>query len=185
MFRRGFRAVRPRLEQRDQLLDLERIVVFDDGTLDGVALDDPVSLSFDDLRGLGAQALGHDPALVERARRNVSLTDVATIVYTSGTTGRPKGAVLTHGNIMAMLQSVTEVALLTRRPLLVLSSTESHHRALGVTPRSARRGRRDLVRPLDLNSRSGLAGLQADGLSGGPPRMGEDPRSASRRTSRS
>jgi long-chain acyl-CoA synthetase len=36
------------------------------------------------------------------ARRSVSTpNDTATIIYTSGTTGRPKGCVLTHGNLMS------------------------------------------------------------------------------------
>ncbi|MHA7180725.1 AMP-dependent synthetase/ligase [Arthrobacter sp. MDB2-24] len=37
-------------------------------------------------------------AALEAARSSRSLADAASIVYTSGTTGRPKGCVITHGN---------------------------------------------------------------------------------------
>ena len=40
--------------------------------------------------------------------------DLATIVYTSGTTGNPKGAMLTHGNIASNVLSVTQVLPLQR-----------------------------------------------------------------------
>jgi long-chain acyl-CoA synthetase len=43
---------------------------------------------------------------IEQRRRAVGQESLATIVYTSGTTGHPKGCVLTHGNLAAEVQSV-------------------------------------------------------------------------------
>ncbi|MFC0582041.1 AMP-dependent synthetase/ligase [Micrococcoides hystricis] len=44
---------------------------------------------------------GHEvsDADLDKARRTATLADVATLVYTSGTTGRPKGARITHANL--------------------------------------------------------------------------------------
>ena len=56
---------------------------------------------------IAAEAPSFDEAAVRRIR-DEALTaaprDLATIVYTSGTTGTPKGVMLTHGNIMANLR---------------------------------------------------------------------------------
>ncbi|MGI5150198.1 AMP-dependent synthetase/ligase [Plantactinospora sp. CA-294935] len=52
-----------------------------------------------DLIELVGRGRAVDDAQVETRRRAVTPADVATIVYTSGTTGRPKGCVLTHRNI--------------------------------------------------------------------------------------
>ncbi|MGC5020704.1 AMP-dependent synthetase/ligase [Micromonospora sp. DT47] len=58
------------------------------------------------LAGLGRDV---DDAQIDARRRAVSSGDVATIVYTSGTTGRPKGCVLTHRNILCDVSSATAV----------------------------------------------------------------------------
>jgi long-chain acyl-CoA synthetase len=41
--------------------------------------------------------------------------DLACLVYTSGTTGKPKGAMLTHGNLLSNLEQMAEVPSLAER----------------------------------------------------------------------
>ncbi|MEO3924916.1 AMP-binding protein [Micromonosporaceae bacterium B7E4] len=62
-----------------------------------------------DLIELVARGRAVDDAQVETRRRAVTPADVATIVYTSGTTGRPKGCVLTHRNISCDVAVATAV----------------------------------------------------------------------------
>ncbi|BBE22099.1 long-chain-fatty-acid--CoA ligase [Arthrobacter sp. MN05-02] len=50
------------------------------------------------LASLGATAPTVSDGALEAARSSRTLADAASIVYTSGTTGRPKGCVITHGN---------------------------------------------------------------------------------------
>ncbi|GIU87558.1 MAG: hypothetical protein KatS3mg009_2073 [Acidimicrobiia bacterium] len=91
---------------RDQLAELpalECIVTFDDVD----ALDDPLVRTLEELRALGGETPAVPPA--------VTPEHVATLVYTSGTTGPPKGAVITHKNAMATLRSVTQVVPLTEQ----------------------------------------------------------------------
>ncbi|GAA3285041.1 AMP-dependent synthetase/ligase [Nesterenkonia halobia] len=51
------------------------------------------------LRAIAAHGDGVDEATLEAARSAARLDDVATLVYTSGTTGRPKGVRITHRNL--------------------------------------------------------------------------------------
>jgi long-chain acyl-CoA synthetase len=85
---------------------LERIVVLGD-VPDG--LDHEMLLTFDDLRSLGRQRLEEDPATVDDRARGVRSDAVATLVYTSGTTGPPKGTMITHENVAETIRSITRV----------------------------------------------------------------------------
>jgi long-chain acyl-CoA synthetase len=74
------------------------------GLLKIVILDAPASgapdrtIPWKDLLQAGETAHRADPRRFETARARVSREDLASILYTSGTTGDPKGVMLTHGN---------------------------------------------------------------------------------------
>jgi long-chain acyl-CoA synthetase len=93
------------LEVRDDLPKLDRVVVFDND----VPLDDPFLVSFADLRAGGAARLQREPGLFDARADAVSPDHVATLVYTSGTTGPPKGAMVTHSNIMWTIRSAASL----------------------------------------------------------------------------
>ena len=89
------------LEVKDDLPKLDRLVLFENDD----RLDDPFILGFAQLRAIGAARLEREPDLFEARANAVTPGSLATLVYTSGTTGPPKGAMVSHANIMWTLKS--------------------------------------------------------------------------------
>ncbi len=58
------------------------------------------------LTSVSAVGIGIMDAELERQRSAANLASVASIVYTSGTTGKPKGCEITHGNFVLVARNV-------------------------------------------------------------------------------
>ena len=86
----------PEFEQRfDDLPDLKFLICMDSPPAGSPAI------SLDDLEKKGAQYNGQMP--------QTKASDLAAILYTSGTTGQAKGVMLTHGNITSDIDGVLRI----------------------------------------------------------------------------
>ena len=73
----------------------------------------PELASYESLVAAGRAAFAADPAPVEGGIARGRPEDTAIMLYTSGTTGHPKGVVLTHANLIAASQAYAEMEGLT------------------------------------------------------------------------
>jgi long-chain acyl-CoA synthetase len=93
------------LHVRDQLPKLDHVVVFEPSA---ESLDEPFVIALDTLRDTGRVRLQREPQILDERSAAVRPDQLATLVYTSGTTGPPKGTMISHANIMWTLRNSTE-----------------------------------------------------------------------------
>ncbi len=95
------------LDLRDKLPRVQKIIYTDPkGLWD---YEEDILIDYYEVEKRGREIHEKDP---ERFGKNLSAvkeTDLATICYTSGTTGNPKGTLLTHGNILSMVAALNQV----------------------------------------------------------------------------
>lgn len=92
------------LEVRERTPSLMKIIIFD---MEGLRhLDDDMCISFDDLLDAGREYEQTHAGAWEEAIDLAEPDDLMILTYTSGTTGPPKGAMISQRNIMYMMVSL-------------------------------------------------------------------------------
>lgn len=86
------------LQVRDRMPDLIKVIVIDREGLHGFT--DPQIMFIDELYEIGAAYEATNPQAFDASIDATRPEDTAILVYTSGTTGKPKGAMISHGNLM-------------------------------------------------------------------------------------
>lgn len=86
--------------------DLERIIVIDAAECECTG----IVMTCEELIAVGNEKHAEVPDLFERLGDEIALDDIATCIYTPGTSGFPKGALISHGNIAAALKMLENLS---------------------------------------------------------------------------
>ena len=100
-------------EQVDKILDLKeklprlKKIIYTDpkGLWD---YEDDLLIEFSQIEKMGRELHQQEPDLFDKNVSDIKESDLAIVCYTSGTTGNPKGTLLTHANILSMVAALNE-----------------------------------------------------------------------------
>ncbi len=96
------------LDLKDQLPRLKKIIYTDPKGLWDYE-EKELLVDFSDIERRGEKLHQKEPDRFEKNVSGINADDLAIICYTSGTTGNPKGTLLTHNNIVSMVAALNEV----------------------------------------------------------------------------
>src|SRR3984957_15166653 len=117
-------------EIRDQVPDLRSIVVIDPPSDSSNGSSAAAKLGAVTLEEVRQRGRGHEAQELEASRAAVNPEDPFTFLYTSGTSGPPKGCVLTHGNYRAIIDMIREAGEIEQDEIIYLYLPLAHSFAL-------------------------------------------------------
>lgn len=100
------------LENIEEVPELTDVILFDspsDLTMERAALQGIRVHKFIEFEDEGKKSSPAQRAAIEEEIEKTEASDLATIIFTSGTTGTPKGVMLTHDNFMAQCEVIKDV----------------------------------------------------------------------------
>ena len=106
--------------RKSELPYVAKVITFD-GATDGDWV-----ISLDELAALGETHLAANPGLLEQKAASISPDQLATLVYTSGTTGRPKGVRLRHSSWVYEGTAIQSMGILSEDDLQFLWLPMAH-----------------------------------------------------------
>lgn len=107
-------------------------------TIDSISSELPALriVRFDD-EAAATRDFNYPPASAGSRLADIDLVSEAIIIYTSGTTGKPKGCLLTHGNLIANARQISRWLKFTEDDRLLTIMPLFHMNAVSVTTMSA------------------------------------------------
>ncbi|MGZ3665315.1 MAG: AMP-binding protein [Ktedonobacterales bacterium] len=100
---------------RANIPDVQKLILFEEVP---ALNDDEWVMGFDELVGMSKRTPDAADAFAAGRAEMLAPDDVATLVYTSGTTGVPKGVVLTHANLLAEVWGARAMLPILRRGMV-------------------------------------------------------------------
>lgn len=91
------------LEIKERIPNVKQVIYWDPRGM--WSYDDPWLLSFDEVKARGRELFEQQPGLFEEMVAKGQADDLANFCYTSGTTGAPKGVMLSHENFIVASRS--------------------------------------------------------------------------------